>query len=65
VNHTRQIRTAKAKTDVKRLKELLYLALDSVDLASSHVEFDSWEHYYLARARDALMEAIRLMRGDM
>jgi hypothetical protein len=55
---------AKAKTNMKRLEELLHLALKSVDTASSHAEYGSWEYYYLARARDALVEAIRLARGD-
>jgi hypothetical protein len=55
---------AKAKTNAKRLRELLYLALDNLDIASSHAEYDSWEYYYLARARDALVEAIKLTRGE-
>ena len=57
-------RMTKTKTDAKRLRELLYLALDNLDIASSHTEYDSWEYYYLARARDALVEAIKLARGD-
>lgn len=64
MNYQKPGKMANAKRDTERLRELLYLALDNVDIASSHAEYGSWEYYYLARARDALVEAIRLTRGD-
>lgn len=63
MNHLKLGKIVKAKIDAKRLRELLYLALDNLDIALSHAEYDSWEYYYLARVRDALVEAIKLTRG--
>jgi len=64
VNNPKLGKMAESKLDAKRLRELLYIALENLDIASSHAEYSSWEYYYLARARDALVEAIRLARGD-
>jgi hypothetical protein len=46
VNDPKLGKMAESKLDAKRLRELLYLALENLDIASSHAEYSSWEYYY-------------------